>query len=76
MNHKPRPGDVLPKNVKSNNGTPAIPQVSVAVLGSKPGDTVEITYGADEIVIRRAGETAKVPRHNGAGVLPTDGSEG
>ena len=65
---------MLPKNVNNNNGTPAIPQVSVALLGVKPGDTVEITYGADEIVIRRAGETAKVPRHYG--VLPTDGGEG
>lgn len=50
---KPKPGDTLPKSVFSNNGTPVVPRVSVALLGVTPGDTVEITYGADEIVIRR-----------------------
>ena len=52
-------GDLSLRPVKEVKGYPVINAVMLATLGLKPGDTVEITYGADEIVIRRAGETKR-----------------
>jgi hypothetical protein len=46
-------GEVGTRKVSNIGGSPALTAVMVSVLGSKPGDSVEITYGADEIVIRR-----------------------
>ena len=52
-------GEVRERKVTSVYGSPALSVIMVGVLRVTPGDTVEITYGADEIVIRRAGETKR-----------------
>jgi hypothetical protein len=52
-------GEVGNRKVSNIGGSPALTGVIMSVLGVKPGDMVEITYGADEIVIRRATLTPK-----------------
>jgi hypothetical protein len=54
-------GEVSARKVSSISGCAILTGVAVGVLGAKPGDTVEITYGADEIVIRRAPLTSPTP---------------
>jgi len=49
-------GEVGSRKVSNIGGSPALTGVIVSVLGAKPGDMVEITYGADEIVIRRSSQ--------------------
>lgn len=46
-------GEVSTRKVSNIGGCPALTAVMISVLGVKHGDNVEITYGADEIVIRR-----------------------
>lgn len=72
---KIRDGEVGERKVSNIGGSPALAAVVLSVLGSKPGDTVEITYGADEIVIRRAGEEKReVVRDYDPGVVKGDDS--
>ena len=46
-------GEVRERDVAGGYGAPIVSGIVVHTLGVAHGDTVEITYGADEIVIRR-----------------------
>jgi hypothetical protein len=54
-------GEVRDRKVTSVYGSPALSVIMVGVLRLAPGDMAEITYGADEIIIRRAPLTSPTP---------------
>jgi hypothetical protein len=55
------PGEMRSRIVSDVGGSAVVASLVVHTLGVALGDTVEITYGADEIVIRRAPLTS--PTH-------------